>query len=417
MPSLTRNRRSQNRTKITIRPLTTEQNSQSSVTDLPTQVVTPRKKARRKKSSPNLLTTPFLYILRLLILGVGVSAIAGTVLTVFDPVALASNLAKKLNLSELVPNFQLFSELESESTPAESENVSAVPEKAPQYQADKFVLKQELAPLAEKIKALDAKYPQIEPGAFFIDLDYGSYVSVRGEQVFAAASTIKIPILVAFFQDVDAGKIHLDEQIAATEDVVTSGSGDIQYLGIGKKYSALEVATKMIIISDNSATEMLIKRMGGKDALNKRFQEWGLKNTVINNILPDLEGTNITSPRDLVYVLARVNQGELISLRSRDRLFEIMRRTKTRTLLPQGLEKDALIAHKTGDIGSILGDAGIIDMPEGKRYIGAVFAKRPHNDSQARTLIQEISRTVYQHFKWYRPRPLISSGISGENEG
>jgi beta-lactamase class A len=49
--------------------------------------------------------------------------------------------------------------------------------------------------------------------------------------------------------------------------------------------------------------------------------------------------------------------------------------------------------------------AGIIDMPNGKRYIGSVFVKRPHNDYSARTLIQEISRTVYQHFKWYTVSP------------
>ncbi|RMF25800.1 MAG: serine hydrolase, partial [Cyanobacteria bacterium J083] len=62
------------------------------------------------------------------------------------------------------------------------------------------------------------------------------------------------------------------------------------------------------------------------------------------------------------------------------------------------------IAHKTGDIGKVLGDAGIIDMPNGKRYIGAVLVERPHNDPQAKRLIQEISKTAYQHFKWYQPR-------------
>jgi beta-lactamase class A len=98
-----------------------------------------------------------------------------------------------------------------------------------------------------------------------------------------------------------------------------------------------------------------------------------------------------------------VNQGQLVSLKSRDRMLGIMRETKTRTLLPQGLEKDAIISHKTGDIGTVLGDAGIIDMPNGKRYIGTVLVKRPYNDPSARTLIQDISRTVYQHLKWSSP--------------
>ncbi len=192
-----------------------------------------------------------------------------------------------------------------------------------------------------------------------------------------------------------------------TKDMIAGGSGDMQYQQEGKKFTALETAEKMIIISDNTATNMLIKRLGGKEKLNQRFKEWGLQATAINNWLPDLEGTNTTTPKDLSHLLSRVEQGELLTRRSRDRLFEIMQQTKTRTLLPQGLEAEANIAHKTGDIGTVLGDAGIIDMPTGKRYIGAVFVKRPHNDVNARILIQNISKTAYQHFKWYQPRPAI----------
>ena len=87
-----------------------------------------------------------------------------------------------------------------------------------------------------------------------------------------------------------------------------------------------------------------------------------------------------------------------MSLRSRDRLLEIMRRTKTRTLLPPGLGEGAIIAHKTGDIGSMVGDVGLIDMPNGRRYIGVAMVKRPHNDNRAQELIRQTSRAVYQQF-------------------
>ena len=101
-------------------------------------------------------------------------------------------------------------------------------------------------------------------------------------------------------------------------------------------------------------------------------------------------------------------------MRSRDRLLGIMRGTVTNTLLPQGIEENAIIAHKTGDIGTVIGDAGIIDMPSGKRYVAAVMVKRPHNAPQGRTLIQEISKTAYQHFKWYEPRPFTQKAIVEE---
>jgi beta-lactamase class A len=77
---------------------------------------------------------------------------------------------------------------------------------------------------------------------------------------------------------------------------------------------------------------------------------------------------------------------------------DILRQTETKTLLPRGLGDGARIAHKTGDIGSVVGDAGIVDMPNGKRYIIAALVKRPNNDQRANEMIRNISRAVYESF-------------------
>lgn len=342
------------------------------------------------KRSPNLLVRLFLYLLRIGIMGVGIGAIAGTTLTIINPQDI---LAAYLKASQLVK-------------PSPEETKEEKPEKVTPKSSTTVPVSEELTALKEKIQKIDAKYPNVKPQAWFIDLDNGAYVTYNGTQPIPAASTIKIPVLVAFFQEVDKGNIHLDQMLTMTKDVMVSGSGDMQYMQENKKFPAIEVARKMIVISDNTATEMLVKQIGGKEVLNQRFKEWGMKHTEINNILPDLEGTNKTSSEDLSKLLARIERGDLISARSRDRLISIMEGTRTRTLLPQGLEKQANIAHKTGDIGTIIGDAGIIDMPTGKRYIGAVFAERAYDDIAGRHLIQEISRTVYQHFKYYQPRPV-----------
>ena len=342
------------------------------------------------KRSPNLLVRLFLYVLRIGIMGVGVGAIAGTTLTIINPQDI---LAAYIKASQLVK-------------PSPEENKPKKPAKVTPKSSASVPVSKELTALKEKIRKIDAKYPNVKPQAWFIDLDNGAYVTYNGTQPVPAASTIKIPVLVAFFQEVDKGNMHLDQMLTMTKDVMVSGSGDMQYMQENKKFPAIEVARKMIVISDNTATEMLVKEMGGKDVLNQRFKEWGMKHTEINNILPDLEGTNKTSSEDLSKLLARIERGDLISARSRDRLIAIMEGTRTRTLLPQGLEKQANIAHKTGDIGTIIGDAGIIDIPTGKRYIGAVFAERAYNDVAGRHLIQDISRTVYQHFKYYQPRPV-----------
>ena len=184
----------------------------------------------------------------------------------------------------------------------------------------------------------------------------------------------------------------------------------MQYEQPGTQYTALKTASQMMTVSDNTATNMLIERMGGIEALNQRFMDWGLDATRLRNPLPDLTGTNTTSPEDLGNLLAKIDAGELISLRSRDRLLHIMRNTVRNTLLPQGLNSDALIAHKTGDIKSVLGDVGIIDLPNGKRYIAAVLVKRPDNDPQAKEFIQKMSKVAYDHFHWYRPRSFTVGG-------
>ena len=347
---------------------------------------------RKRRKPRGILMSLTLYLLRLSILAVGVSAIAGTALTFVKP-------GQFLGIA--------FGESTDKPSATALEQSNAVKAKTKNNYAVTTDVKptRELLPLKQKLEKIAAEYPKLQPQAYFIDLDNGAYVDINAKQPIAAASTIKIPILVAFLQAVDAGSILLDEALIMSADVKASGSGNMQYLGDGKKYSALETASKMMVISDNSATNMLIKRLGGKAALNQQFQNWGMKETLVNNPLPDLAGTNQTSPQDLAFLLQKITQGDLLSMQSRDRLFHIMRQTKTRTLLPQGLEKEAVIAHKTGDIGTMLGDAGIIEIPTGKRYAGAILVKRPHNDPKGREMIQKMSRSTYQHFKWYLPRP------------
>jgi beta-lactamase class A len=255
---------------------------------------------------------------------------------------------------------------------------------------------QELTPLATTIRGLTAQYPGLTLGMFLIDLDNGHYIDLNSGSTFAAASMIKVPILVAFLQDVDAGKIRLDEMLTMQQGDVASESGDMQYQPVGTQYTALETAFKMITISDNTATNMLIARLGGAEQLNQRFRAWGLTNTMIRNPLPDVKGTNTTTPKELSGLLAMVTQGDLLSLRSRDRLLDIMRSTVTNSLLPAGLPPEVIIAHKTGNINAVIGDTGMVDMPSGKRYIISVIVQRSTDDGRAQELIRQISHEVYQ---------------------
>ncbi len=329
---------------------------------------------RPQKRSKN----PFVYIIRLLILGIGIGAIAGTLLSAIDP---ASQASVKVN-----------------EPPKSQVQESPKPTNRPAPMA----LSQEISPLKAQLQTLVGTNAKLQPGLFIVDLDTGAYVDMNSRLALPAASTIKVPILVALFQDVDAGKIRLDESLTLAAEMMATGSGDLQYKKPGTKLTVLELATKMITISDNTATNMLIARLGGVESLNQRFQSWGLTTTIMRNRLPDLDGTNMTSPQELAMLMSSVNQGQLVSVPSRDRMLGIMQQNEINTLLPKGLGEGAIIAHKTGNIGSILADVGLVDMPTGKRYIISVMVKRPFNDASAQELIRKISQTAYDYF--YQPR-------------
>jgi beta-lactamase class A len=328
--------------------------------------------------------------MRLVILGVGVWAIIGTALSVWDPAtrSVQSSQAADDGVSQ-------------ESTPS-SDLTHAT------HLVSRLQFGQEMSSLATRTTPLTQAMSDLVPGVFVMDLDNGDYYSLNGEASFPAASMIKVPILVAFFQDVDTGKVYLNEVLSLQQVDLAGGSGEMQYAEVGTQYSALETVTNMIINSDNTATNMIIRRLGGIEALNQRFREWGLQQTVMHNLLPDLEGTNTLSPKELSTLIARVSEGELVSLKSRDRLFDIMQRTVNNSLLPSALGEGASIAHKTGDIGSLAGDAGLVDMPNGKRYTISAMVKRPHNDARAYELVVQIGGAVYEYLNQSAHSPAVT---------
>ena len=313
-------------------------------------------------------------LVRLIICGLGMSAIAGTTISVVNP-------PKQPMANKVDPPLPLPKIHQLKLTVANPE------------------LDRQLQQAVSKNKKLDSSY-------LFVEIDSGEYTQLGADRVLPAASTIKLPILIALFQDVDAGKVQLAENLTIDKQSIAEGSGDLQTRKPGTKVSILVAATKMMTISDNTATNLLIARLGGKSALNQRFRQWGLKVTTINQPLPDLAGTNITTAGELSRsILAIVggaspaeNRGKIVSDISRRQILSMMSKTTRNTMLPKGLGAGAKIAHKTGDIGKLVADVGAIELPSGKHYIAAVLVKRPHNDPAAPQLIRKISKLVYTHF-------------------
>ncbi|MEM9091154.1 MAG: serine hydrolase [Cyanobacteria bacterium P01_F01_bin.53] len=325
-----------------------------------------RRNARRSFKAPR----PLLYLSRLVVAGLGIAAIGGTILT-FRPTANAPSAAR-------------------------TESALATDAEKPPIEFP-ITLNQEIAALKAEIEELPNTYPGLTPKVFYVDVDTGNYVNVGGQESVAAASTIKLPILLAFFQAIDEGRLDRNQTMAIAPEQIAEGSGEMQLSPPGTQFTALEVATRMIVNSDNTATNMMIDLMGGSAVLNERFKAYGLEETQLTSPLPDLEGSNTTSARDLVHTLLLISQGDGLTMQSRDRILNILNRTYNKSLIPFGMvEREALTYNKTGDIRSVLGDASLVDLSNGKRYAIAVMVERPANDGRAAELIHKISDRTYQ---------------------
>ncbi len=259
-------------------------------------------------------------------------------------------------------------------------------------------LNYEMKNLKQRINSLLNNYPKLTAGIFIYDIQTGNYVAINGDKQFSAASIIKIPILLQLFRSIESGSNDIHSIIEMTPYFRAEGSGYLQYKPDKSKFEIEELAQLMMRMSDNSATNMILAEIGGMHEFNASLRNWGFNKTYMKNWLPDITGTNVTTPKDMATILYNADNAEFLSLESRAKIVEIMSKVKNRSLLCQGLPEGVGIYHKTGDIGEMLGDAGVVSMPNGERYIIVTLVKRNWNDYSARELINSISSVTYNAF-------------------
>ncbi|MCM1339579.1 MAG: class A beta-lactamase-related serine hydrolase [Muribaculaceae bacterium] len=253
------------------------------------------------------------------------------------------------------------------------------------------VLRQELANLAEI-------YPTIQPSVYVWDYETGNFVDFNASKIYATASIIKIPVLIDVFKSIEAGQFSLNDKMPLTEYYRTEGSGSLQFKARNSEYTIDELARRMITESDNSATNMLMAKVGSMTDVNSSIRSWGLKNTMVNTWLPDLSGTNYTTARDMADMLYNIDENNnFLTEESRARIFDYMGHVHNNRLIQAGLGAGSTFLHKTGDIGKMLGDAGIVITPSGKKYIVVILANRPHNSIAGKDFIVHASEIIYNY--------------------
>ena len=356
---------------------------------------------------------PMRLVLRLILMGIGLGVLTGSTLKVLAPqvrnqqISLPGWISSQTWLSGLQP------------APVESGAAPEPPSGSRSGTAGQplggFEPKQEIAALSQKWKQLAAQQKDLKISAFMLILDDGRFAQLEAERPMPAASSIKTPVLLASLELMDNGDLHWNEPLTLTKELIGGGAGWMASKPVGSRFPTYEVATEMIRVSDNSATNLLIERVGGQAAINARFQALGLPATEVNNWLPDLDGTNTTSARDLSRSIALVDSGESLSPRSRDLFREVMSTSVTDTLLPTGLmqgiggaqgepneslaRKGYRVYNKTGDIGIAYADAGLIELPDGRRAVAGFLVQGPFNDPRSTNMIRALAKAMAPHLK------------------
>lgn len=187
--------------------------------------------------------------------------------------------------------------------------------------------------------------------------------AVDAEQEKTPASTIKVAVLVMVLQDVAAGRLRLEQSLPIPTDRV-GGSGVLTLLPSVKRLTIAEIAEMMIVVSDNEATNILI-RLLGLDTMPERLAALGMHYTQIQRTLMDvhLPGRNVTTAADQALLLDRL-AGDLLPGELRTVALEVLLRQQFNSRMPARLGPDVLCRHKTGEIIGIRHDVGILQFDD-----------------------------------------------------
>lgn len=252
--------------------------------------------------------------------------------------------------------------------------------------------------LENSLKSLMAQYPSVKPSVYVWQYETEKFADINAEQIYSAASIIKLPVLIELFRSIEKKQLSLDEKMTLTDYYRAEGSGSLQFKAENSDWSIDSLARIMITESDNSATNMLMSKLGSMVDINNAIRQWGLKDTQVKTWLPDLSGNNHTTARDMGTMLYNIdNNPKFLDITSREKIFDYMGHVHNNRLIQAGLGPGALFMHKTGDIGKMLGDAGIVFAPNGTKYIVVILANRPHNSVLGKEFIVKASEIIYNH--------------------
>jgi beta-lactamase class A len=226
----------------------------------------------------------------------------------------------------------------------------------------------------------------------------GARLERAAGEVFPAASVIKVPILVELFARVAAGSAELGARVTLREEDKVDGSGVLRELHAGAELTLEDLARLMIVVSDNTATNLLIDRLG-VDAVNARLAALGCRGTRLGRKMYDLAARdhgidNQVVAAEMRDLMAAMERGEVVSAAASAEMLAIMKRQAFASKLPRLLPPETTVAHKTGTITGVSHDIGILYAPTGPIAL-AVLTRGCHSPVAADDAIGRIARAIY----------------------
>jgi beta-lactamase class A len=252
-------------------------------------------------------------------------------------------------------------------------------------------------------------------GAAARNLKTGDELFVNADEVFPTASMVKLGILLELFRQSEAGQLQLGEMLTIRKADKTGGSGLIENMGAVVSLSLHDIAVLMNAISDNTATNVLIDRLG-IERINQAMREAGMAHTHLFRKIVFTAARNLKyplfatgTPRDFMTLASNLYERKLLNRKNTDEMLKIMRIQKNMGNLtrfmnfnPYDDDKQAWVASKTGSITGVRNETGVIHTKEGAHVV-AVMTKgctdeRWTPDNEGTVAVAKLSKAVADYF-------------------
>jgi beta-lactamase class A len=253
-------------------------------------------------------------------------------------------------------------------------------------------------------------------GIYFKCLETGEEIALNADQQMDTMSVIKIPLMVEAFRQIEEGKFALTDRITLTDAMKRPGTGIIRSLDAGAVLTIKDMLTLMIIVSDNTATDVMYDKVGGVDAVNRLMTSYGLKSIKATGTADTwfkaiaaspnrdqfhLEAKTpfgLSSPREIGKLLEKIEKGEAVSKKASEQMLQMMRGQVYSSRLPKYVT-GFRVPHKTGDFLPYIGnDVGILES-RGRNVVLSVFTARHFGvGAQLEDAIGRVAELVGNYF-------------------